>query len=378
MEENQEKKVINLIPLKKGKRILLFLADYFINFILGFLLFVVACYPLGKLMTGYTAKTNDYDTNLVNRGEILVHNKIIFNSNDVDISNISYNVDFTSDCFLSYYCFDEESPSNMRYNQFGHKADNQVFHTYFLNIIHDEQKFLTLFDKYNATHEYFTRSGTTLTLKSDIKEQVRPSFIKGEEASQVGKTYIANIKSSVYLPMFSEVMESIKTSDLTYSGHSYNATQSAILSYESYRLNLITAGAMISVFISSAILYLVIPLVNKSHKTISMFIMNIETVNIRSLGYLKKKEVALKFVYCLFEVFFISFFVPMTSIPFVEMFRIQLLLIISLFSIGFMLINLIALLFDEYNRTLFDRLLGLVHLKTADLDEVYRAKGYYL
>ena len=74
MEENQEKKVINLVPLKKGKRILLFLADYFINFILGFLLFVVACYPLGKLMTGYTAKTNDYDTNLVNRGEILVHN----------------------------------------------------------------------------------------------------------------------------------------------------------------------------------------------------------------------------------------------------------------------------------------------------------------
>ena len=43
-----------------------------------------------------------------------------------------------------------------------------------------------------------------------------------------------------------------------------------------------------------------------------------------------------------------------------------------------MLINLISLLFDQYNRSLFDRLLGVVHLKTADLDEVYRAKGYYL
>ena len=68
----------------------------------------------------------------------------------------------------------------------------------------------------------------------------------------------------------------------------------------------------------------------------------------------------------------------MTSIPFVEMFRIQLLFIILLFSLAFMLINMTAILFDQYNRSLFDRLLGVIHLKTADLDEVYRAKGYYL
>ena len=111
---------------------------------------------------------------------------------------------------------------------------------------------------------------------------------------------------------------------------------------------------------------------------LGMFIMNIEVVNIRSLGYLKKREQVLRFIYSLFQVFLISFFVPMTSIPFVEMFRIQLLFIILLFSLAFMLINMTAILFDQYNRSLFDRLLGVIHLKTADLDEVYRAKGYYL
>lgn len=378
MEENQEKKVINLSPLKKGKRVLLFLADYFINFILGFLLFVVMVYPLGKVMTGFNAKRDVYNVNLELRGRILIGNKIIHDSHDVDIFNISYNVDFTSDCFLSYYAFDEESPSNMRYNQFGHKEDNKVFHTYFINILGNEEKFITLFDKYNEKFAYFERSGTSLTLKAEIRNQVRPNFIKGEECSQVGKEYVSNIKSSIYLPMFSEIMESIKTSDLLFEGHSYNQTQTAIIGYEKYTLNLITATALIAVFLSTSILYLVIPLCNKGRKTIGMFIMNIEVVNIRSLGYLKKKEQALRFVYSLFHVFLISFFVPMTSIPFVEMFRIQLLFIIMLFSLTFMLINLISLLFDQYNRSLFDRLLGVVHLKTADLDEVYRAKGYYL
>ena len=378
MEDNQEKKVINLDPLKKGKRILLFLADYFIDFILGFLLFVVMVYPLGKVMTGFSAKKDVYNANLELRGQILIGSKIIHNSHDVDIYNISYNVDFTSDCFLSYYAFDEESPSNMRYNQFGHKEDNKVFHTYFINILGDENKFITLFDKYNEKFSYFERSGANLTLKSEIRNQVKPNFIKGEECSQVGKEYVSKIKSSVYLPMFSEIMESIKTSDLIFEDHSYNQTQSAIIGYEKFTLNLITATALIAVFLSSSVVYLIIPLCNKGRKTIGMFIMNIEVVNIRSLGYLKKREQVLRFIYSLFQVFLISFFVPMTSIPFVEMFRIQLLFIILLFSLAFMLINMTAILFDQYNRSLFDRLLGVIHLKTADLDEVYRAKGYYL
>lgn len=378
MEDNQEKKVINLDPLKKGKRILLFLADYFIDFILGFLLFVVMVYPLGKVMTGFSAKKDVYNANLELRGQILIGSKIIHNSHDVDIYNISYNVDFTSDCFLSYYAFDEESPSNMRYNQFGHKEDNKIFHTYFINILGDENKFITLFDKYNEKFSYFERSGVNLTLKSEIRNQVKPNFIKGEECSQVGKEYVSKIKSSVYLPMFSEIMESIKTSDLIFEDHSYNQTQSAIIGYEKFTLNLITATALIAVFLSSSVVYLIIPLCNKGRKTIGMFIMNIEVVNIRSLGYLKKREQVLRFIYSLFQVFLISFFVPMTSIPFVEMFRIQLLFIILLFSLAFMLINMTAILFDQYNRSLFDRLLGVIHLKTADLDEVYRAKGYYL
>ena len=50
MEENTEKKIIELKPLSKWKRILLFLGDFAITFILSFILFNLAIFPLGKVI----------------------------------------------------------------------------------------------------------------------------------------------------------------------------------------------------------------------------------------------------------------------------------------------------------------------------------------
>ena len=48
--EEQEQKVIEISPLSKGKRFLLFLGDFFIAFIIAFTLFNLATFPLTKLI----------------------------------------------------------------------------------------------------------------------------------------------------------------------------------------------------------------------------------------------------------------------------------------------------------------------------------------
>ena len=378
MEEVTEKKVVNVLPLGKGKRILAFLADFFLNFIFAFLLFVIAAFPLGKAFTDFNAKQTTYFNNLDKRAEVLIGNKLIFDSGDVEISDIQYNLDYTSDCFLSYYAFSEETPSNAKYNQFGHKAENQVLHTYFLSIVNEEEKFISLFDKYNSKKSLFERSGTTITLKADVVDQVAPNFIKNESVSKVGKTYISDIKNTVFLPMFSEIMDSVSKNDLTYNEISYNAVHKQVLGFENYVRKMITYVSLITVFISTFILYFVIPIVNRSRKTLGMMIMKIERVNIFTFNHLKKRELLLSLIYQFFIVFIISFFIPMTSISFAEMFRIQLLFFIGMFSIFMMVINFIFLMFDQYNRTLFDRLLSSVYMSNAELDDIYRAKGYDL
>ena len=45
IEENKQE-VVEITPIKKGRRILLFLADFFINFILCFVLFNAVIMPL--------------------------------------------------------------------------------------------------------------------------------------------------------------------------------------------------------------------------------------------------------------------------------------------------------------------------------------------
>ena len=357
MEENTaEKKVMNILPLGKGRRILLFLADFFLNFIRAFILFFLGSFPLGKVFTSYNARNDAYTNNLNKRGYVLVSSEILIKCPTYELFDITSHVDFTSDCFLSYYAMDEETQSNLKYQEFGHKEINQVFHKYFINILGDSDKFISLFDHYNEKYQYFERSGTTIVLKDEVKAQVYPSFFKNESVSSLGNTYITNIKNSVYYPMYSEIMDSIQKNDLVYGDYSYNTLQSQIKLFEKYIYDLIQYTSLITVFISTAVLYLIIPLANRSHKTIGMIIMKIEKVNIHSLNYIKKPVVGLSFVYQLFLVFLICFFIPMTSLSFVEMFKIQSLFILGIFSILMMLINLIYLLFDKFNRTLFDRL----------------------
>ena len=48
----------------------------------------------------------------------------------------------------------------------------------------------------------------------------------------------------------------------------------------------------------------------------------------------------------------------------------------SLVSLGYVLISLIVMLFDPYNRTLSDRLTGTVMVSQDTLDDIIRAKGY--
>lgn len=379
MEETaNQKKIVNILPLKKGRRVLLFLADFFLNFILAFILFFLASFPIGKAITGYNIKNNLYTENLSNRGQVLLRNEILIQCPDYEDYDISSNVNFTSDCFLSYYALDEESPTNVKYSQFGHKTINQVFHKYFLTILGDEAKFISLFDHYNAKYAYFDRNGTDISLKAEIKEQVAPHFYKNETVSSLGKKYVSNIKNSLYYPMYSEIMDSIKKNDLTFGDYSYNELQRDIKGFETYIYNLVQYTSIITGVISTALLYVLIPLINRSHKTIGMMILKIERVNLKSLNYIKKGEVILNAVYQLFYIFIICFFIPMTSLSFVEMFKIQLLFILGIFSILMMMANLIYLLFDKFNRSMFDRLLQMVHLTTSELDDVYRARGYYL
>ena len=61
-ENNQEQKYLDIYPISKGKRILTFLADFFITLITSIFLFNIIIYPIGKTIAKTDEKTNEIYT----------------------------------------------------------------------------------------------------------------------------------------------------------------------------------------------------------------------------------------------------------------------------------------------------------------------------
>lgn len=377
--EEKEQKVVDILPLKKGRRMLVYLGDFFLNFILSFLLFTIAALPLGKVFTNYDNRNDQYVSNLDLRANILYENKILFASRDVDKSEIIYNTSFTYYVYLSYFTFDVENPENVKYQQYGHKVENNIFHHYFIDLIDDQEQYVSLFDTYNEKNEYFIRNNLTITLKEEIKAEIYTFFDTSDKPTALANKYVSHIEKNVFYPLLSEVMTLINKYDLKdSSGHSYKKVSQELKSFETYINNLAIGTSLVAYFLSSSILFLLIPVISKSKKTLSMMILKVERVDIRSLNMVKNDKVLLSFIYNLFINLIITFFIPIGLLTIFEIFNISLLFVFALFSFLLIITSFVFLLFNGFNRTLVDYFTGSVYLTNDSLDEIYRSRGYDL
>lgn len=378
-DEKNDKKIMNIYPIKKGRRMLVFLGDFFVNFMLSFLLFAVACLPLGKVFTKYNDKNNEYTNNLNLRADILYENQILFNSKNVDSSEIIYNTSFTYYVYLSYFAYDEASPEHVEYIQYGHKTENNIFNHYFLDILGNSETYYSLFDKYNSKYSYFIRTDSTIELPTEYKNEIVTFFDTSDKPTAECKKMMNRIEKSVFYPMLSEVMTLIEKNDLlNSSGDSYIKTSANIKAFEKYIDNLAIGTGLSAYFISTSLLYLLIPLINKGHKTATMFVLKVERIDINSLRISSKGKTILIYIYSLFLSLLISFFVPIGLLTIFEIFNISLLFVLALFSIFLIIASFAFLLFNSFNRSLFDYFTGTIMVTSDTLDEIYRSRGYYI
>lgn len=378
LEQVKEKKILDVLPLNKGRRFLVFLGDFFLNFVLSFILFSIMVLPLGKVMSSYTARQQEAEANLSIRSDILKENKLLFFIEEAEKIDVLYNASFTFYCYFSYFIYDEANPENARYTQFGHKQENDIFRHYFVYIAHNESKYYEFFDLYN-NGKYFTRTGSTIVMNEELKILIFPCFDKSDEPSTDADNKIGELENSFFYPMYSEMMSMIeKVTDLTYGTYSYNVIQKKILAFDEYNKTLAIVCSFVTLFISTGVLYLLIPLLNKNRRTITMMVLKVERVNQENLEIIKPPKIIISFVYALLYSMIIAFFVPATFVTIYGIFDIPILMVFGLLSILLMLSSLIFLLFNKFNMDLFDFLIRSVLLKTSTLDDIYRAKGYYI
>lgn len=378
--DQQENNAIDIHPLKKGKRILLFLADFFINFILSFLLFNVAVTPIGKAITKYDNKNDEH---IVLTNEMYEHyykSGVVFEAVNSEFTDITAGIEYTYRCFLSFFVLDNEESIDANYPQYGRKIENNVIYHYYHDIRMNDDTYVNSFKSYNEKNNYFVfdKSSLSFSLKNEVKNELYSFYDPKDEMGNVGKGYYNDILENVFNPMLAEVMVDIDKNDLHFEGekHSFLECKNRVKELETYHDHLMTICAFISHFVSWLALFLIIPLVNSDRKTLGMLFMKIHILNFNDLNIVKRGAYVINSIYYLFATMLGLMFVPSLLVPFNNLFASGFLAYSSIFAAVLLLADLIFLLINQYNRSLIDFATHSLYLTEKEMSELYRARGY--
>ena len=217
MEEKKKKKVIELKPISKWKRILVFLGDYFIAFILSFILFNLAVFPIGKLIMRTQEKNEETIVLEEKANELLTNNGILFKEKGPSQS-FEQRVNFTFKVFLSYYLYDAEEV-DANHPQFGHKEEHEVIRNYYLNYFHDEAAYLRDFKEVDTKNMFIIgETANDVALKEEYRELLGPELLEVTDEEKYS-TNMTNVRDLVFAKLFYlHVYNDITKNDFVASG----------------------------------------------------------------------------------------------------------------------------------------------------------------
>ena len=369
--EEKEENIIELRPLSKWKRLLVFLGDYAITFIISFILFNLAIFPLSKIMFDTQKRSEKADYLEQQALNMLREDKYLYSKTEA--SSFEERVNYTFKVFLSYYAFDEvEVDENNK--QFGHKEDNEVIRNYYLNVIKDESLYIKDFKEVNAKDEMFTIGETAydIALKNDYKNQLANELLEVKDESKYS-LMMTNFRDHVFARLFYiHVYNHITENDYVKNGHSFNGYLKEMKDIMKSLQWVATGASLVSIAFAWGISYLFYPLVNKEKRTITMSAMRLSKLNHKQLSVIENRNILIQSFYHLVFSLSASLFMPILFFGLAYSFNLPLLFILSMISLVLIIASGVFIIFNEHNRSLSDILTNVVLLPTSEIDNMYR------
>lgn len=368
-KDTPEKRVIDVYPVKKGRRMLIFLADFFLTLIAGIFIFNVAVYPLTRVATGYRQKAETVENYERQRLDILYANNLLFyDEGEKYIFNA--NLETTSLRLTSYYVM-------------GTGLENEVLHTYYSGIKQMNQT--EILEIYRAKDSYYefldfekTDKNGLPTLKAEYAEEFKALFDEKDDLNSKGEADYDRFNRYFFLGVYGEIMTDISANGLSHPsvGKDYNTLTALIEEIWSSDDKTIEIAAIIAFVLTVVIFNLIIPLTNRRGKTVGYLILKEEKVQNNTLRYTTKVERIVNFAYQLVFQLPALMFLPFPTISFAYLFNLGGIMIVSLIGIVLILVSLIFLFVSPFNQTLSDWMTKTITVDTTDIDALYKQKGY--
>ena len=371
MEElEQEQKFIDIHPLSKWKRLLVFLGDYFIAFILSFALFNLAVFPCARIICKTSEQTDKALLLEQKASKMLIDDGYLFSPNDG--ASFIEDVNYTFKVFLSYYAFDNEAV-DANNPQYGHKLENEVIRHYYENVIKDTNQYVVDFKEVNDTDKMFEIGDTvdSIVLKADYKTSLSTELLEVKNEDNYSEA-MTNFRDHVfarlfYLHMYNHITEN----DYVKDGVSYNAYYSEINDIVTNLKWVAVVSTFITALLSWSVVFVLYPLVNKENRTMTMSVMGVSKLHYKSLGPIDKKIVMIQSFYHFVVMLTSILFLPVLYYGIEYCFNLPILFVLAACSLGLIIISGIVMIFNQYNRTGVDILTNTVIVPTNELDVMY-------
>lgn len=368
---------IDLHPISKWKRILVYLGDLFISFILAVFFISLVVMPIASIFV--KPKTQEAVAAEHITDDILYEHELLFYKTPENVGKFpKYDFDadlrYTYNRFLSFYVFDDETSLNPDYPEYAHFLSNEVVYHYYHDIKSDDITYYDLFKNHEKGYNLFDITDTSVTLKSEVKTELRTFFKPNETLGSKGQEYYDSI-SDIFSALYSMVIKDIKQYDLKDShGNSYIAQQDIISKISSNYYLTVAVCAGISYLLAWALVHLVYPLINSAGRTPTMSIMKVDRLGYRNLMALSKGEVALVSSYFFLMDMPYVMFLSLSYTTFIFIFKVPVLPILSIFAFVLALVSLFIILFSSFNRSLTDLFSQSVMVPSEEVDGIIKAK----
>lgn len=369
MEEQVEQKFIDIHPLSKWKRLLVFLGDYFIAFILSFILFNLVVFPSAQMICKTSEQTNQAILLERKASKMLIDDGYLYSPNDG--STFVEDVNYTFKVFLSYYAFDEATP-DANNPQYGHKIENEVIRHYYENVIKDTNKYIVDFNEVNVDNMFdIGENVDSIILKADYKTMLATELLEVKNEDDYSEA-MTNFRDHVfarlfYLKMYNHITEN----DYVKDGVSYNAYYAEINDIVKKLQWVPVVSTFITILFSWSIVFVLYPLVNKENRTMTMSVMGASKLHYKSLGPIDKKNVMIQSFYHFVTMLTSILFLPVLYYGIEYCFNLPILFVLSTCSLGLIIVSAIVMIINQYNRTGIDILTDTVLVPTSDLDNMY-------
>lgn len=363
-----EKKSVDVYPVKKGKRSLVYLCDLLISFFFAFVIYSTAVVPLSELAVNFKERQTQNVVNSNKRDAILEENALLFKQ--FETQSLEGKVSYTCEQYARYV-----SESNYT------ELSPDIFHQfYFVTRADYTNKFISEVKKCD-TQGYFAvnESLKLIELKAEYKEIFKQGFAPDGGFTTEGKAIYDTFYRTYFLNMYGEMLNDIKQNDLSSTNPNkptYNEYQRRISEFVDLFKGTVVVDSFIAFFIGIVVSYLIVPLCNKNHRTISMIFMRVTKVNKNNFEIKSNGSVVMNLVYQIATNAWMVFFVPLISVSFDFLFSLPVIVPLSIASLLIVIASLFILLFDEYNRPLSDRFANTIMISTDTLDDIYHARGY--